>query len=287
MTTDLTGAAPSAPVEPTPAPETQAAAPAEPKKEPQSDKRIAHLMRQEKALRAQAAKLKSEREAFAREQEEARQAIEWKQRLSRKDFDVLKDAGLSQEDLTSYLVNQPDPRDRTIAQLQSRLEQLEGNQTSFKKEMEDQVQRNYQQALEQIQAEAQVAAKADPARFELVNANLEDAIAAATALVEETWKSTGRVIPVEEALNDVEEYYLEAFGKILSSSGKLKSKLQPPAPKPERLPPPTMGKTSYTTQPRTPSPPRTLTHQQVPQTSQKPLNPRERAIAAFRGELKS
>jgi hypothetical protein len=289
MTTDLTGAAMSAPVEPTPAPETQATPmPAEPKKDPQADKRIAHLMRQEKALRAQAAKLKAERDAFAKEQQEARQAIEWKTRLKSRDFDVLKDAGLTQEDLTSYLVNQPDPRDRTIRDLQAKLEALEGNQNNFEKKMEEQVAENYKQALRTITSEAEIAAKADPQKYELVNANLDDAIQAATMLVEETWKQTGRVIPVEDALNDVEEYYLDAFAKIAASSTKIKSKLQPPAPPAPaaKTSPTSSGKIPYSSTPRVPAAPRTLTHQQVPTTSQKPMSARERAIAAFKGELK-
>lgn len=262
-------------------------APEVPKQKDPNEKRWAHMARKEKELRAREMKFKSEMAAFESERMAAKQASEWKTRLSQKDFDVLKETGITQEDLTNYLVGQPNPQDPIVKELRAEIAALRGGQDAIKKDMEDKVSREYKQAIQNLSSEAQSAAKSDPERFELVNANMEDAVGAATNLIEEIWKKTGRVITVEEALNDVEEYYLETLYNSFANSKKLKSKWQPVEPTAPVKLPSAPGKPSFTTAVRESiekAPVKTLTHQQIPMPIDKPLSQkdrRERAIAAF------
>lgn len=279
MTTDLTGGAVTATTEPPQIPETTT--PEAVKQPDPNAKRWAHMAKQEKMLRQREAKFKAEQAAFEAERTEARVAREWKQKLSNKNFDVLAEAGLTQDDLTAYLVNQPNPHDRLIGELKAEIAALRGGQDEMKKGLEEQTTRQYKDALTAISNEGRASVQADPEKFELCNANLDDAVEAATTLVEELWKTTGRIIPVEEALNEVEEYYLDTFSQMYEKSTKIKAKIKP-QDAPTRLPPPSPSKTPFSTAVREaaqqrPSP-RTLTHQQIPAVS-RPLSARDRVVA--------
>lgn len=279
----------------TPAPETSEQTP----KVDDNTKRYAHLSKQQKALRAEQVrvqnermKLNAEREAFQQQLKDAQSAQEWKTRLSKKDFDVLKDAGITQDDLTQYLVNQPSATDKQIMMMQQKIEELQGGLTAAQKAQEEAAQKSYDQAVNQISSEVKMLVKGAGDKYELIGAN--NAYDAAVELIKEVFDTEGYVMTAEEACNEVEEYLLEESVKLMNLK-KIQAKFAPPSPPEAKLPPPSMGKPSFSMQVREmvqkqAAPSKTLTHQQMPLSTSEKLSPKDRrarAIAAFQGKMNS
>jgi hypothetical protein len=264
----------------TPAPEVTKA-----KEEPLSDQ-YAKLARKEKALRAEMLKLKSEREAFQRDRDQAAKPKDPtpsvdqsqfipKERLMKDTLGVLGELGLSYEQLTQMALNAPSPEAQAfqqhISKLESKIAELEEKTTSTKKSIEDGQQQSYQQALKQIRNEAQDLVATDPEAFETIHAS--GSVDEVVELIERTWKEDGKLLTVEQAAREVEEYLAEEAMKYARLK-KIQKRLQPaPAPTPAAKP----------LEASKQQPPKTLTNAMG---TQRQLSARERAILAARGELK-
>lgn len=271
-------------------PPTEKAVPETPKPDP-SAQRIAHLAKQQKALRAEQMRFKVEQEQFAKEREEVERIKSWKKRLEQKDFDALRDIGASPEELTSYLVNQPNPTDRNLAKIQAEIEELRNGQTLTQKQIEENSQRQYDQAVKQITNEAQKLVAANADKYELIAAN--EAHDAAVELIKKTFDTDGYMMTIEDACNEVEEYLLEESIKIMGLK-KIKEKMTAqtaPASEAQFIDTPKNKKAPFTEAvSERMGGLKTITHQQLPTPSGKPLtakNSRERAILAFQGKLNS
>ncbi|MDE2106538.1 MAG: hypothetical protein KGL39_55500, partial [Patescibacteria group bacterium] len=94
-------------------------------------------------------------------------------------------------------------------------------------------------------------------------------------LIEQTFKEEGRVMDVEEAANEVENYLLEEIEK-LTRIEKLKKRM-------EAKPAATPKSDEQTPQKKQPQTMKTLTNAA---SSSRQLSAKERAILAFKGELK-
>jgi len=279
MTTDLTGGAivatSEAPQSPTETSAPQAQTP--PKQKDPNEKRWAHMARQERQFRAQQAQFKVEREQFMSQKAEAEKQIALKQRISQGDYDALSEFGVTKEQLTNYLVNQPNPTDRELMQLKAKLSEMEQSQGSIQKAMEEQTQRNYDAAVKQYSNEIKLVANGNPDKYELINANR--AHEAALELVKEVFDKEGHMMTAEEACDQVEEYLLEESLKLMNLK-KIKAKFAPQTP-PARLPSASSNKAAISTvvsetASSRAQPPRTLTHQQMPLPSDRRLTDRER-----------
>lgn len=254
-----------------------------------TDPRIAHLARQQKAIRAEQAKLQAEREAFAAEKAEVEQAKAWKSRLSQGDYDALSEFGITKDQLTQYLVNQPNPTDRAVMEMKAQLASMQEKQELTQKQIADQTQRNYDQAVAQITTETKLLVSGNPEKYELLEMN--GAHDAAVELIKKTFDTEGYVMTVEDACNEVEEYLLEESLKLMNSK-KLKAKFAPEAPAEQFVDVPKDKKVTFSTAVRDmpKATVNTLTHQQIPSPTQKPLSSkdrRERAILAFQNKLNS
>lgn len=277
-------------------PETNGATPpAEPKARDPNEARLAHLAKQQKAIRAEQARVKSdreqfkaEREQFAKERQEAEETRAWRTRLSKGDFEALTEAGVTKDQLTNYLVNQPNPTDREILALKSELDLIKEKQGSTEKAMAEKTQRDYDQAVKQITNETTLLVSGNPEKYELIQAN--GAADAVVELIKQTFDSENHILSVEDACNEVEEYLFEESIKLMSLK-KIKSKFNPEPVGTQFKDVPKSKKETFSTSvrdmPRA-TPAKTLTHQQLPLTPDKPLtnrDRRERAIAAFQGRL--
>jgi hypothetical protein len=252
------------------------------KEEPLSSQ-YAQLARREKAIRAQMLELKRQREEFQKERQTAEQPAATsaapdlskyvsKEELAKDPWTHLNDAGVSYDALTQQALNQPAPEllelRKANAVLMAKVEKLEESHQQARKEAENQQAQAYQQAVAQIEADVRTLVDTD-ASFELVKAtnSQKDVV----KLITDTFKAEKRLMTVEEASKEVEEYLLEALIPI-AKSGKIQQKLKPAAPPAPKQEPP-----------KQPQPTKTLTNAIG---SQRPLTARERAIAAMNGEMK-
>lgn len=245
---------------------------AETKPEEAISPKYAALARREKMFRREMQKLKDEVKARedalkAREAEYASQYVP-KSKLKSDPLGTLQSEGLSYEDLTQAILNQPSVDGLALRKLEERLmSSIQETKTETQKQIEEQQKRSYEQALNQIRTETKKLA--DRPGFEMIKET--ESQEEVVKLIKETFDEQGVLMTVEEAAKEVEDYLVEEITKAAKLE-KIKSRLSPPS---EKTPEINAQKLTST---------KTLTNQ-VGGTS-KPLTPYERAILAFKGELK-
>lgn len=264
-----------------------------PVEDPALSRQFAQLARQEKALRAKAQQqeqqYKAREEALkAREAELAGKtqvdpkSYYTKDQIKQDYLQVLLDAGVPVEEAVQQLVNTSqapiDPRLRSqMQQLQAKIQELEEqNKSSQTKAQEAQTQQ-YQAAVKQIEQDARNLVKNDPA-FDIIRST--NSVSDVVELITETFNKDGILLSVEEAAEQVENYLEEQALKLAkipkvqkrysTMSGTSTTAAQP-------------GKTPGKVQGQ-PQPMKTLTNAT---SSTRQLSAKERAVLAFKGELKS
>jgi hypothetical protein len=268
------------------APATEPEPKPEVKEDPALQRQFAQLARQERQLRAKAQQqdqaikareqaLQAKEDAIRTKEQEYSQGYISKDQLKRDTMRILADAGVSYDELTQQILNQPgiDPRtEAVISKLEAKIAALEDKATQGVKAQEESQQQAYKAAVKQIELDVRSTVANDP-NFETIKAT--HSVSDVVQLIEETYKKDGYVMSVDEACNEVENYLVEEAMKV-TRIGKIKRQLeQAGMPKPS-------PKTAETQQ-QTQQTPKTLTNAIG---STRKLSNRERAIAAMEGRLK-
>jgi hypothetical protein len=265
-----------------------------PAEDPRLSRQFAQLARQERALRQkqqqqeQAYKAReselSAREAKIAEQEAmTRDGYISRDQLKTQTLQTLIDEGITTYDaLTQDLLNSSSPLDPRIesqmkkqaSEIQRLQKLIDERDTNAKQAQQTQ----YDAAVKQIRQDAQSLVKNDP-NFESIRAtgSVNDVV----DLIVKTFNEDGILMPVEEAAEEVENYLVEEALK-LSRLSKVQKRLSATA-KPQEA-----------SKPATPAPAQTQAQSAKPTMktltnatgSTRPLSARERAVLAFRGELK-
>ena len=174
---------------------------------------------------------------------------------------VLQAAGVTYDMLTEAILQSNDGSSAQIRALEAKLEALEKGVDEKLSDREAQAEK---QVLAEMQREAtQLVAEGED--FELVRET--KSVPDVMKLIEKTYRQTGEVLEVREALKMVEDYLIEESEKLAGIS-KIRKRFEPDPSGLLRQPQPQM---------------RTLTNRD---TAQVPLTPKQRALAAFRGQLK-
>lgn len=247
------------------------------------------LARKEKALRAKAQAQEAawkQRELEFQQREEAIKAKDAeyqskyipKDRLTNDTLNALTDAGLTYEQITQLMLNQPDPQSQAQADYQRRIDaklvQIEEAQKRAEQSVQQQQKQQYDQALNQISLEAKDLVASDPDTYEAINST--GSIRDVVKLIERTFNEDGVLMTVEDAAREVEEYLTEEATK-LSRLKKIQRIINANANKQSQQPQATPATKS--SQPQTM---KTLTNS-VGASGK--LSQRDRAILAFKGEL--
>lgn len=263
----------------------------QPKKvEPPVSSQHALLARKEKALRAK--QLQMEQQFKAREEALKARESEFSSKSSQVDLSkyiprdqlktqtlrTLAEEGISYDELTQQIINQAptDPRTEAhIARLEAQIAKLEESTKNNQENANKQQQEAYKAAVHQIRMDAKSLVNSDPT-FELVKAtgSINDVV----ELIEKTFQQDGIVMTVEDAAQEVENYLVVEAEKLARLS-KIQNRLKPVAKAPINSNAQTPQPTPKQTQPM-----KTLTNASA---SSRQLSARERALLAFRGELKS
>lgn len=287
--------APSAPqeaetIDNTPIIEAQAEAkPAEPEKKPETkaSQEWAKLARQERQLRARAQeqenKFKQREAAITARESEAAQKSEINQKgfisieeLKRDLLGATEKAGLSYDEVAQQMLNtnKIDPRiQATIDNLKSEIADLKKGSTEANDRATRQQQDAYNAAVKQIELDTRALVNSDP-NFETIKhtGSTRDVV----ELITKTYEKDGILMTVEDAAQEVENYLVDEAMK-LTRIDKIKRRLQPTASAGQKTSAPadTKGQTQ--------APMKTLTNAA---SSTRKLSPRERAMLAFKNELK-
>ena len=246
----------------------------------------AQLARREKAMFAKAqAKEKAlqEREAAlqAKEQEIKAKDSEYqsnyipKNRLTEDTISVLLENGISYDQITQLALNQTqqDPQTKlAIQKLEAQVKAQADARAADQKAFQEQQNQSYQQAVKQIRADATALVKADPS-FEAIRKT--NSIKDVVELIEETFKQDGVILSVDEACREVEDHLVEKLSTYSSQISKIQQRMNAAKSAAPKQP----GQTGQQHQPKP-----TLTNSVG---TGKKLSVRDRAILAFKGELKS
>ena len=248
------------------------------------------LARQERALRqkaqAQAQELQKQQEAFKTEKaafeariQEMEKGYVSRDRIKADPLGTYEEAGVTYDDVTQQAITrQPtDPRVMsTIQRLEAKIAELESSNQKAAKTYQDQQQAAYQSAVKQIRADAVALVKSNPEEFEAIakTGSVKDVV----ELITRTYDKDGVLLSVEEAAQQVEDYLVEE-GEKLTRIEKIKKRIAGS----NASTPGSNQKTQAQTQTQ-PTPMKTLTNATA---STRKLSARERALLAFKGELKS
>jgi len=272
-------------------PEETPAESQKPQVDPALTKQFAMLARQEKALRAKAQQqeqaLKAKEQALA-EKEAAIKTLEQqyqqgyvpKEQIKTNALQVLADAGVSYDELTQQILNQSPENPRIVAEinnLKAETKRLQEIIDRSQKAMEEKSTSDYQAAVKQIKADAKALVNSDPT-FETIKTT--NSVNDVVELIERTFKEEGRIMSVEEAAQEVEDYLVGKLEKIYTNTNKIKQRLAQASAQNQAK---TQQKQPAAAAPQQPQM-KTLTNAAA---STRKLTAKERAILAFKGELKS
>lgn len=236
-----------------------------------ASKYIAELARKEKEFRARELALKSKEEEWHSKEKEYQTKYIAKDSLKSNPYAALTESGLNEEELMSMIMNPPNQTDLKIKGLESKIESLMKSLEERDSKAQESTTAAYQKALDGIRSDAKDLVEASE-EFEVIKASGEDGIEAVVRYIEDEFKKSGKQIPVDKAAQHIEEQFLEHAMKF-ASLNKIKQRSLGEVTQQEP------GKQQGLNQTKT------LTHQNTNSTA-KPLSARERAIAAFKGELK-
>ena len=261
-----------------------------PVENPEVTKQFAKLAQQEKQLRARI----QQQEAQFRVREEALKAKEASLQVPQTDMSkyiskdmfkqdavaALAEAGMSYEEITNQIMNQQptDPRVmNTINKLQAKIDALEEQTKVSTQNQQEQQTAAYQAAVKQIELDVKTLVNSDP-QYETIKhtAASKDVV----QLITETYNKDGYLLSVEEAAQQVEEYLADKYTKV-ANINKIKARINKASATP------TQSATQQTPveqsrQAATPTM-KTLTNAN---SSIRQLTAKERAVLAFKGELK-
>lgn len=258
------------------------------KEEQPASSQMAILARKERALRAKAQQqdqafkaredaLKAREAAVSAKDQEYQSGYISKQRLKQQTIEALAEAGLSYDEITQKQIDAGSIHPQVthlIDSMKAEIQELKQQNENNKKSQEEAQSVQYKQALSQIKTDVKELVKSDPVAFEAIaqTNSVQDVV----DLIEQTFKEENRVMSVEEAAQEVEDYLSEQAYKLSELKKVQKRRQQVSTTKA-----PMQTQTPVTKQPQ---PMKTLTNAT---SSSRQLSARERALLAFKGELKS
>lgn len=259
---------------------------AEKKVETADSRRYADLARREKAIRIKAQQqdqaMKTREAALAaREAELTGKVTEFspdkyldRSKLKRDPLQALAEAGVTYEELTQQILNQGnrDPRtDAHIEELRNEIKALRAANEETQSSISKKQTADYNAAVKQIEVDVKNLVKMDP-YFETIKQT--NSVSDVVELITATYEKDGILLSVEEAAKEVEDYLVDEAMK-LTRIGKIKQKLAAS----------TTVKASQEQTPATKQKSQMKTLTNAASTTRQ-LSAKERAILAFRGELK-
>lgn len=236
----------------------------------------AKVQAQDAAFKAQEAAIKAREDAIKAKDAEYQSNYIQKDQIAKDPFTTLQELGISYDQLTEMALNQQqaDPATKlAIQKLEQRLEAQAKALEDAKRSVEDQQKSAYNQAVNQLKVEARQLINNDPS-FETIKET--GSIGDVVELIEQTFKSDGILLSVEDAAKEVEEYLVEEAMKLMKLK-KIQQRMAPAPKQPEAAPKQSDAQPKQNQM-------KTLTNSV---SSSRQMSAKERAILAFKGQLKS
>lgn len=239
----------------------------------------AKVAQQESAFKAREAELATREAALTTKDQQYKTGYVSLEDIKSNSLAVLAKAGVSYDQLAEQILTQQpaNPQmDAMVAELKAEIAELrKGNETVQSKWAEQQ-EASYKAAVRQIGTNVNSLVASEPEKYEAIAKT--NSQAQVTKLIEDTYAKDGVLLSEEEAANEVEEWLVEQSYKTVSQIDKIKKRL---AMASAQTPATTTQKTDASKQ--QPQQMKTLTNAT---SGARKLSARERALLAFKGELK-
>lgn len=239
---------------------------------------FAALAKREKAIRAEKLAFQAERDKLTRDYEARLAASKseyeqsYRSKLAQDPWGEMIAAGLSPEQATQIILNQPTPQDQNLRQLQEDVKALKKQNEDLLNQTKNSASQSQQRAEAMVSKEIDLLVDGNEA-FETITAM--DAKAAVLDLIRETLEKDNYMMTVEDAAQEVENYLVEQTLNYTKLK-KIQAKLAPPAA-PAEPNPAAQKQGQKPQQPQT----QTLSQNLRQQTSAKPLTSAERRQRAI------
>lgn len=238
---------------------------------------FAALARKEKAIRLEAQKIKSEREALTKEREQFKSpGYITKDELRNNPIGILVSNGWSHNQIAEMLLSENGQIKQaesgpTMAQLLARLDEIDSRTKSYDGQFKDWENKEKEYAIDEIRKEAVTLIDSDP-EFETIKTlgRIDDVV----KRIQEAQETDGTFLSVPDAAKEIEERLLNEAIK-LSGLQKLKQRLQPKVEAPPEVP---LQKQTTITPKQQPI--QTLTHDMTSSTQKQPISAKERVRRA-------
>lgn len=245
--------------------------------------KFAALAREQKLLRQQQREIQEQRKAIEAERQTIEQSKQWKQRITQDPYGVMLEAGLTADQVAALMLQQPNPEEQKYSLLQQELKQIKESQEQAKQEALRIQQQQYADAVGQIRSDVESLVSADDTYETIKTMGATEAV---VALIEETYHKDKRLMSIDEAAKEVEEYLVEEAYKIAQIK-KIRAKFNP-APEQQDPLKQLSNQKSLQQQPAQSKQQMTTLSNRALNSSAKPMTNkerRERAILAFQGKL--
>lgn len=242
----------------------------------QSDPRMQAYLRKEQALQRMRQELDSEKQQLQGLKQSYETDYVKKSRLTEDPFSVLNEAGITYDKLTEMILAQPNQNDPMVKMLRAEIKAIQDKQDAQAKQQQENISKQYEQAIKQIKTEATLAIDGNPEYETIKSMNMYDAV---VELIEQTFNSDGFLMDIEEACKKVEAHLVDAGYKMASLpkvQNRFKASTAPAQTAPDS------AKSAQNTQAI-----KTITHNNTANLTPKRSTEkerRERAIAAFHGK---
>jgi tetratricopeptide (TPR) repeat protein len=206
--------------------------PQDPPKEVTLSPQLTALARKEQALRQREQAIKADRDAIEKQKSDFGKLTELKDKLSKKDYSILDELGVSYEEWTNYLLNKANgekPEVQAVKQLESRIDQFEENQKQL-------VTKQYDQTIKQYERDIKNKTESDPAFGAIKKLGAEKHV---LQHILDTFNEEGEALSVDQACKDIQDF-LEDERKQYDAAFTSKSE---ETPKEKVLPPPKQTRT--------------------------------------------
>ena len=212
-----------------------AVTPAQPANQMQDSTRMSLLARREKALQDRIREMETADTGYKSKLSEYEKNYINRDRLKSDPLTVLSELGIDYDSLSQRALSQSRPDEPQIKSLQDKIDKLLKAQEDSHRNQEEQKSSQYKQALTQIEYDASQLVNANP-DYELIKHMGKEGIGEVVALIEDTYKSSGRLMTVDEASKEVEAYFTEKIS-AMAKLGKISKLTQvPPVEAPRTAP---------------------------------------------------
>lgn len=239
--------------------------------------KFAQLARQQKAFREERERLKKEREAFEAEKKklgsEYLSKEELRQKFRQNPSEVFEEFEVTNDQLTNLILNGQSQQDPTVLQLMKEVADLKKQLNSESQTRIKTTQEQYDRALAQIKTDAEKLIETEPEYEVLKEFGMSESV---VELIKKEYEEKGIVMTVSDACKQVNDHVSAQVEKILSLN-KVKEKLKAPAE----------GGTQAVINETTQAKPKQTTTLTNGVATAKPMTAYERAVLAFKGELKN